>query len=121
MEGWPSSTKQVPHKLLPYYRERGELSVVDGIVTKGSCIVIPESLRPEILERLHESHQGLTRTREHARDTVWWPGLSHELKVMSESCAICKTCQRAQVHEPLKPSDLPPRPWAHVAVDLADY
>ena len=120
-EGWPSSAKQVPLKLLPYYRERGELSAVDGIVAKGSCIVIPESLRPEILERLHESHQGLTRTRERARDAVWWPGLSHDLQVMSESCTICKTRQRAQVHEPLKPSDPPPRPWAHVAVDLADY
>ena len=59
-DGWPNSSKSLPLSLMPFYRERGELSVVDGIITKGSCIVIPRTMRAEIPEKLHESHQGQT-------------------------------------------------------------
>ena len=120
-DGWPNSSKSLPLSLMPFYRERGELSVVDGIVTKGTCIVIPRTMRAEILEKLHESHQGLTRTRQRTKNAVWWPGLSHDLQTMSDSCTTCKMRQQAQNHEPLQTFEPAIRPWSRVAVDLADY
>ena len=119
--GWPRSLKMIANNLLPYYQVASELSLVDGIIVKGQCIVIPPSLRSDILERLHESHQGLTRTRERCKDTVWWPTLSQDLKCISETCTICKSLRRTLEHEPLKPSEPAPRPWSRVATDLAHY
>ena len=104
-EGWPASARAVPVQLLPYYSERGVLSVLDGLVVKGVCIVIPASMKSEVLERLHESHQGLTRTRQRARNAVWWPSISQDLKSVSDGCVECKTREKAQNHEPLQPSE----------------
>ena len=117
--GWPPSARSVPVQLLAYYRERGVLSILDGLVIKGVCITIPASMKNEVLERLHESHQGLTRTRLRARNAVWWPNISQDLKAISDACVECKTKEKAQNHEPLQPSEPATRPWQHVAMDLA--
>lgn len=39
-----------------YYHVRGDLSFIDGLLLKKGRIVIPEALRPEILNRIHEGH-----------------------------------------------------------------
>ena len=41
MQGWPSSIKQVPLDLQPYWTFREELTVEDGLILKGTRIVIP--------------------------------------------------------------------------------
>jgi hypothetical protein len=40
---------------------------------KGEKIVIPTSLRDEMLRRLHESHLGIEKTKKLARDFMYWP------------------------------------------------
>ncbi|CAC5391313.1 unnamed protein product [Mytilus coruscus] len=40
------------------FRFREELSVVDGVLLKGSRIVIPDRLRKQTLQLAHEGHQG---------------------------------------------------------------
>ena len=40
----------------PYWSSRGELFVVQGIPLKASRILIPSSMRLEILEKIHEGH-----------------------------------------------------------------
>ena len=40
---------------------KGELSVYKGLLLRGDRIVIPPSLRQEILEKLHSGHQGTTQ------------------------------------------------------------
>ena len=43
--GWPSTKDELHADLKPYWSYRDELAVIDGIVLKGRCIVIPTSLR----------------------------------------------------------------------------
>ena len=40
-QGWPSTIKEVPNVLQPYWTFREELMVEDGIVLRGTHIVIP--------------------------------------------------------------------------------
>ena len=119
--GWPDSPRKLPGRLLPYHAERAELSLLDGVVTHGDRIVMPKALRGETLERLHESHQGLERTRERARCAVWWPGITMDIKAVSDCCAECRERRPSQNHEPLKPSEPAARPWEKVAVDLLTF
>ncbi len=56
-----------------------ELSETDGLLIRGNHIIIPESLREEIIEWIHEGHLGLTKYRERAQTSVWWPGLRKKL------------------------------------------
>ena len=68
IKGWPSTRSECSGNLQDYWNYRDELSILDGLVLKGSCIVIPESCRDEILNQLHEGHFGINRTKLHARD-----------------------------------------------------
>ena len=59
---WPKSKQDVPVSLHPYFHVCNELVVADGIILKGSRCVIPEALRPKLLERLHTAHMGVEGT-----------------------------------------------------------
>lgn len=39
-----------------------ELAVVGGLLVRGSCIVVPRSLRVKVIRLAHEGHQGVTKT-----------------------------------------------------------
>ena len=97
-----------------YLNVATELSVKDGILMRGSRIVIPVALRPEMLDRVHTGHQGISKCRERARQSIWWPGLSRQLEERVKSCSICRKCT-SQRSEPLIPTSLPE---LRVATDL---
>lgn len=71
---------QLSHPIKPYWLLRGELTVVDGILLKSSKIVVPSTMRLQVLDKVHEGHQGIVKCREHAKNSVWWPGLSMKSK-----------------------------------------
>jgi hypothetical protein len=54
--------------LLSYWPMRAEFAVYDGLLLKGTCLVIPAVLQRDILSRLHEAHQGIVKCRECARN-----------------------------------------------------
>ena len=56
MTGWPTVKKSVDPLVRPYYTFKDELSVADGIVYKGQQAVIPNSMRPAMLEKIHKTH-----------------------------------------------------------------
>ena len=64
-EGWPDK-HSVKDAMKPYWSTRGELTVVQNILLKGTRIVIPSSMRLEILDKIHEGHQGIAKCRERA-------------------------------------------------------
>ena len=76
MQGWPSSIKQVPQVLQPYWTFREELTVEDGLILKGIRIAIPAKKHETILKLIHEGHLGLNKCKVCAKDTVYWPGLN---------------------------------------------
>ena len=41
MHEWPSTIREVPSEIQPYWTFREELTVEDGIVLKGTQIVVP--------------------------------------------------------------------------------
>ena len=43
---------------------------------KGTHIAIPRVLRKDMLVKLHESHLGVEKTRNLAKDIMYWPGMS---------------------------------------------
>ena len=114
--GWPS--RQELYGVMKHYLNVAtELSVKDGILMRGSRIVIPVAPRPEMLDRVHTGHQGISKCRERARQSIWWPGLSRQLEERVKSCSICRKCT-SQRSEPLIPTSLPELPWQRVETDL---
>uniref|UniRef100_A0A3B5QZY7 Gypsy retrotransposon integrase-like protein 1 n=1 Tax=Xiphophorus maculatus TaxID=8083 RepID=A0A3B5QZY7_XIPMA len=119
VEGWPDKFS-IEKGFQPYLPFSGELTVQNGLLLYGSRIVIPASLRKDILSKLHEGHLGITKCRERAKHSVWWPGLSSELIKLLETCDTC--CRERTKHkEPLLPTEFPQRPWAMVGADLFQF
>ena len=118
-EGWPDRCR-IDGRLRQYAPFEGELTVEKGLLLRNKRLVIPKTLQADIMEKLHAGHFGIVKCRERARQSVWWPGLSTQLKNLVEAC---DTCARDRVHhkEPLMPSDIPERPWEVVGADLFEW
>ena len=116
LEGWPDK-HMVPDAVKSYWRERGELTVVQSLIMKGTRILIPSCMRLNILDKIHEGHLGITKCRERAKQSVWWPGLSTQIQDMVQHC---RTCAMHMVNkpEPLFPTSFPERPWQTLAIDF---
>ena len=119
--GWPEHISKVPVSIREYVQVKAELSEHNGLVLRGCRIVVPQPMRKEILQKIHEGHQGLAKCRERARSSVWWPGLSTEISSLVTSCQVCHELKRTQQKEPLIATPLPDRPWKRIAMDLCEY
>ena len=72
-EGWPEKWR-LPGTLQQYWQYQAQITVEHGILYFGTQSLIPYSLRLEILDLIHEGHQGITKCCRHAMSSVSWPG-----------------------------------------------
>ena len=116
--GWPQSKKALPDNLKEYWNYRTEFSEIDGIVLKDQRILIPLSMRKKILEKLHQGHQGIEKTKRRARETVFWPRINNEIESMVSKCPHCQELRNANSKEELHPHSVPVYPWQIVGTDI---
>ena len=116
--GWPQSRRQTPVEIHEFWNYRDEMSEIDGVVMKGDRIVIPATLRSEMLARVHDSHLGIEKCRRRARDIIFWPQMNRQIDEMISKCDICQEYQSSNPKEPMVESSLPSRPGELVATDL---
>jgi transposase InsO family protein len=116
--GWPSLRIDCPQRLIGYWNYRDEMGVEDGLILKGTRIVIPPSMRKSALEKLHYAHQGIEKCKLRARRSMFWHGINKDIEEMVQKCATCQKHQNSQSKEPMHPHDVPPRPWHTLASDL---
>ncbi|KAK7093228.1 hypothetical protein V1264_007018 [Littorina saxatilis] len=119
--GWPEYKQDVMLAARDFFTIRGELSVCDGLLIKGDRIVIPFSMRKEILDRIHDGHQGINKCRERANQSVWWPRISKDIQDRVAACRHCLEKRPSQPSEPLLPTELPDRPFQKIGVDLLEF
>ena len=62
MKGFPLTSSECHESVKPYFNYRDELTVVDGLMRKGNCIVVPTKLRSSCLAMLHIAHMGVNKT-----------------------------------------------------------
>ena len=118
IQGWPKERKNLPIQITPYFSMRDELTVQDGLIFRGQRIVIPLRLRREMKKKIHSSHLGTESCLRRARECLYWPGMSAEIKEMVASCETCRTYETTPQKESLMPHETPSRPWEQVGVDL---
>ena len=70
---WPEHHAQLEPEVRVYFDAQEEISKVNGILFKGERVIIPESMRKEMLQIVHESHMGMVRCKQLARDIMYWP------------------------------------------------
>lgn len=97
---------------------KDQLSVVDGIILKGTKIVVPFVLRKKILELAHNTHGGENTLKGLLRPKVWWPGIDSDIKNYVEACTACSLNAIHNRREPMIRNELPKGPWRNIAVDF---
>ncbi|XP_028519732.1 uncharacterized protein K02A2.6 [Exaiptasia diaphana] len=89
LQGWPETKDEVPQNIREYWNFREEITLYNGILLKNQRVIIPKAMRPEILSRIHSSHQGITSCIRKARDVVFWPNMSSDIKEIVDRCPVC--------------------------------
>ena len=118
LSGWPDSRGHVPLNAQQFWNYRDELSVAHGLMVKGQKIVVPNGLRGEMVERLHEGYLGINKTIARAREVLFWPGMTVDLTEKIKNCPVCLENRPSQQPEPLRSNEIPPLPWAKVGTDI---
>ena len=121
LTGWPDDKSKVPSEVKPYTKYHDELAVQDGVIFKGSRIIVPTMLRREMIQKVHEGHLGAESCLRRAKEVFFWPLMNAEIRDYVSNCSICNTLRPSQCREPLKSHEVPERPWSRVATDLFSH
>ena len=109
LKGWP---EEVSESLQTYHAKVAELTVEDGCLLWGGRVIIPQSLKKDVLSELHKEHLGISKMKSLARSHVWWKGLDKDLEALSKSCTVCAAVKQAPAKAPLNPWTWPTLPFA---------
>ena len=87
----------------------------------GERVVIPNSMRSEMLQKLHESHLGMEKYHARARSVMYWSAMSNDINKMIAKCSTCLKYRRENQREPLTPHEVPLLPWQKLETDIFEY
>ena len=117
MAGCPGPVSALPEKVKLFWRVRDQLRVHDGVPMMSERIIVPEKLRPRVLETLHSAHQGVYTMMIRAQDTVYWPGLSRDIDRVRAHCLTCQSIAPSQSNLPPVDPVVPEYPFQHIVMD----
>lgn len=80
--------------------------------------MIPKKLRKDILEKIHYSHLGYNKCIKLAEESVFWPTIRNEIKLMIDNCHLCQKYASSQPPEPLKTHENHFIPWYKIGADI---
>lgn len=107
-------TDQIPaSKPFPYIKD--ELGVVDGILVRGSRLIIPT------LQNAHEDHHGIIKMKNKLRSKVWWPNIDMQAEKFVKLYDSCQKIRKSTIEEKIHRRSLPVGPLQDLAIDFKDH
>ena len=71
--GWPHDIHDLPKEIQPYWTFHEGMTTEDGLLLKGTCIIIPQTLHKEMIQLLHTGHLRLEKCLNRAKQSMYWP------------------------------------------------
>ncbi|KAL1446555.1 hypothetical protein WDU94_005570 [Cyamophila willieti] len=119
-QGWPENKQQVDNSIKCFWNYRSDLVFEDKFILKNNQIVVPKCLRKEFLEKLHSSHLGVEATLKLARETLFWPGITDDVKNKVASCETCARFGPNQTPQQMMTHVIPESPFEVVSMDVLE-
>ena len=116
--GMPDKRTSLPPSIKDYFPLRDQLSTVDGVAIYKDRIIVPPSLRKDILTALHSAHQGVTSMISRAETSVFWPGITSDIISLRNKCNHCNRMALSQPSAPPTPTVPPLYPFQCVCADF---
>ena len=84
-------------------------------------LYIPEHLRLHVVQQYHDDlgHRGIDKVYDLIRQKYYWPNLYKDLYEYVSSCVTCQQHSLKTEQAPVQIPDIPPYPWAKVALDVS--
>ena len=82
--GFPCDKKNLSTDLQEFWNYRDTLSIKNGLITCENRIIVPKEMRADMLQYIHEGHQGKERCLLWARNTVFWPKIMYDFQELIE-------------------------------------
>ena len=117
-DGFPEDRASLATDLRPYHQFRDFLTTFDGVILYHDRVVIPPSLRDQVLQSLHSAHQGISQMCSRAENSFFWPGMT---PAITEMRARCQQCNRMAPSQPSSPPTPPMDPAYPFQCIVADY
>ena len=114
--GWPLNVSET---LKPYWTKRHELTIEGNCVMWGIRVIIPQKFQTQVVQELHQEHQGIAKMKSIARSYVWWPNLDQCLEKIAKNCLSCQQVKNVPAVAPLHPWVWPSKPWQRIHIDFA--
>ena len=111
-EGWPNDKTVLPEEVRQYFAVRDEMTTEADLLFRGDRIVVTKCLQRELMQRVHESHLSNNACLTRARECVYWPNMSSQLRDFSSTCHSCREHNVRQTKEPMEVRDIPRRTMA---------
>ncbi len=81
--------------------ELAELAIENGLIFKSHRLVILEVERRTFLKTLHTAHMGEEKMLLLARQHIFWPGISEDVRCLVRRCDTCQKTRPSQQKESL--------------------
>ena len=88
VHGWTEDRSIISEPLRPYWSYRDELSVQNGIIYKGTRVMVTPSMHKEIQENPRQPFGAESNIRV-ARKVLFWPGMRKSIQDMCDACGTC--------------------------------
>lgn len=122
MDKWPENDKNIITRELKYlYKLREFISIKDDIVYFQNKIIIPLSMRKEILTILHTAHAGVVKCKKRARKCLYWPAIASDIESFVLSCTDCEKYRSSKCKETLISHEVPDIPFYKVGMDICHF
>ena len=119
--GLPEHRHELPEDLWEYFQFCDNLHTAHGVILYKDRVVIPASLRNEILSSLHSAHQGLTAMMARAESSVFWKGITPAINAVRASCQHCNHIAPSNPSAKPTPLSNPDYPFQCVCKDFFHY
>ena len=121
LNGWPQSRVDCPVEIRQFWPYRDEIVCQDNVLFKGHKVIIPSAMYKDMLHAIHYSHLGADTCLNKAKEVLFWPGISAQVKDFISQCAICNQYLAKQQKEPMVMHDIPSMPWSKAGIDLFTF
>ena len=121
LSGIPELRHEFPPQLREYFQFREHLYTIDGVILYKYRIIIPPSLREEVLSALHAAHQGVTSMISRAESSVFWPGITPAITAPRAGCKHCNRIAPSNPSAPPTPLMSPDYPFQCICSDFFQY
>ena len=116
-EGWPNKN-EIQETIMSYYSIRNTITHIDGLIFKDQLLIVPNTLRKEMMQQAHAVH-GIGSCRRRLRNIAYWPGINNDIENYITTCPSCiKHSEIQNKKKPLLQHARGETPWSKIGIDL---